>query len=77
MFCTTCNQMINVKSNFRNGVGMLIIFFLVSNINAWAFGNNIKIHISSVLTHDLTVSMHTFLPLPCHMLWRKYDAHVA
>ena len=39
--------------------------------------HNIAIHISSVVTHDMTVSMHIFLPLPCHMLWRKYDAHVA
>ena len=39
--------------------------------------HNIAIHISSVATHDLTVSMHTFLPLLCHMLCPKYDAHVA
>ena len=39
--------------------------------------HNIAIHISSVVTHDLTVDMHTLLPLPYHMFWRKYDAHVA
>ena len=39
--------------------------------------HNIAIHISSVVTNYLTVSMHTLLPLPCYMLWRKYDAHVA
>ena len=37
--------------------------------------NNV-IHISSVVTHDLTVDTHTLLPFPYHMLWRKYDAHV-
>ena len=39
--------------------------------------HNIKIYISSVVTRDLTVDMHTFFPLPYHIIWRKYDAHVA
>ena len=37
----------------------------------------IAIHSSSVVTHDITLDMHTFLPLPYQMLWHKYDAHVA
>ena len=39
--------------------------------------HNIAIHISSVLTHDMTLDMHTLLPLSYQTLWRKYDAHVA
>ena len=77
MFCTTCNHMINVKTNWRTGVGMLIIGFLVSNINARILGTKSQYIFSSVVAHDLNVVMHTFLPFPCHMLWTKYDAHVA
>ena len=36
----------------------------------------IEWHISSVVTHDLTVDTHTFLPLPYQILWRKYNYHV-
>ena len=39
--------------------------------------NNIIIHISSLVMHDMTVSMHTVLPFPYHMIWLKYDARVA
>ena len=37
MFCTTWNYMINVKTNWRTSVVILLIFSLVSKINAWAF----------------------------------------
>ena len=30
----------------------------------------------SVVTHNITVSMHTLLPFPGHMLCRKYEDHV-
>ena len=38
--------------------------------------HNIAIHISSVVTHDLTVDIHTLLHIPYHLLWLKYDVHV-
>ena len=34
--------------------------------------NNIVIQIFSLATHDLTVDMHTLLPLPYHMIWHHY-----
>ena len=39
--------------------------------------NNIEIHISSVLMHDLNVDVQLLLPLTYHIIWHKYDAHVA
>ena len=39
--------------------------------------NNIAIHISSLVMHDLTVDMHTFSPFPYHIRWHKYEVHVA
>ena len=41
------------------------------------FWNSIEWYISGVVMHDLTVYTHTLLPLPCKMLWLKYDAHMA
>ena len=41
------------------------------------FPSQAAIKFSIVVTYDPTVSMYTLFPLPCHMLWRKYDAHVA
>ena len=38
--------------------------------------HNISIHIYSVEMHDLTVDTHTLSPLPYHIIWHKYDAHV-
>ena len=76
MFCTTCNQMINVKRIEGLELGCL------SSIS-WSgrlMLGHLKQHSNkyfSLVTHDLTVSMHTLLPLPCHILWCKYDAHVA
>ena len=39
--------------------------------------HNVAIHISSELTHDITVDKHTFFPFLYQMLWPKYDAYVA
>ena len=30
-----------------------------------------------MVTHDMTLDTHTLLLLSYHMIWRKYDAHVA
>ena len=43
-------------------------------MNIWY---SISIPIYSVAMHDLTMDIHTFLPLIYHILWHKYDAHVA
>ena len=39
--------------------------------------HSIVIHISSVAVHDQTEDMRTLYPFPYHMLWHKYDVHVA
>ena len=39
--------------------------------------NNITIHFFILVMHDLNVSIHTLLPLSCHIIWRKYEGHVA
>ena len=39
--------------------------------------NNTAIHIYSVEVHDKTEDMCTFQTFSYHMLWNKYDTHVA
>ena len=76
MFCTMCNYMINVKNKWKDWCQDTDYLFPGQEDWFLYIWHKIAIHIFSVVTHDLTVSMHTLLPFPCHMIWRKYDAYV-